>query len=432
MTDDSQPLSVIWSRLSGVGVGVTDATFMQFLDQTFPHISKQWTDEIQVYFASNEPIELRILKKVDPNLQTYLSIGDVLYQQDPNVDKLKTLNKRTQRAFNAAVMNFIPKDKGGKGQTGGKFAYMEVGDDMTKLIFHEKGAPIVAFIKEIRAVYRRLNRQEPAVIVIGGNNIPFRKIKQIPFTPPSKVWDTWKQQIEPQLDSKKVYNHVLFYGDPGSGKTAFCRWVATQYPKWKFVFAPPQTFMESGRLSGLFREARTYSPSVIVFEDIDLVGRHRGDMGEGFSPLLGELLNQLDGVEPSEKVLCIASTNNPKGLDPAVRRHGRFGIKMDLLYTPEEKLKILKSYYAVPLSDEELMPHLSKVQTPVNLKMIAKLSEVYRDHLHYKFTEGIFSKIVDEILSDKPAKVLEGEEDNNYFPTTSETEDNNTDDPLVK
>lgn len=434
VSETSRPLSQVWSRLSGVGVGITDATFVKFLTEVFGRGGMQ---NLQVYFASNEPIELRVLKKIDEKVQTYLSVGDTLYSQDPGVDILKTQNRKVQRAFNSAVITYDAKTI--FPETVYKFAYMEVGDDMTKLIFHEKGAPIVPFIKMVRRIYRQMNRKEKAVMVIGGSGIPFRVIKKIPFIPPSKVWEAWQQQIEPQLLSKKTYDHVLFFGAPGSGKTAFCRWVATQYPKWKFIFAPPQTFMELGRLTSTFKEARQYAPAVIVFEDIDLIGRHRGEMGESFSPVTGELLNQLDGVEPRDNILCIASTNNPAGLDPAVRRHGRFGIKMDLTYTPEEKLRVLRGYYNVPLSDEEVTSYLRKVEIPVNIKMIAKLSEIYHEHLKLKLTATRFGEIVDEITKDKSATVLRGDaddEDADNEEATATLEDSNDDqdstDPIVK
>src|SRR5712664_2196712 len=112
---ESKPLSEIWSRLSGVGVGITDATFGKFLANVFDPERTKGLRNINVFFASNEQIELRILKKIDPKVQTSLSIGDVLYQQDTNVDTLKTTNRRTQRAFNAAVINY----------NGSKFADME-------------------------------------------------------------------------------------------------------------------------------------------------------------------------------------------------------------------------------------------------------------------------------------------------------------------
>src|SRR5439155_2014859 len=99
---------------------------------------------------------------------------------------------------------------------------------------------------------------------------------------------------------------------------------------------------------------------------------------------------------------------------------------------PEEKLTILKSYYAMPLKDEEMIPHLRNVTTPVNLKMVAKLSEIYREHLHYKLNASTFAKIVEEIQSDKATYALEGEQEDDPFSSHTDEEDDHNDDPLVK
>src|SRR5207245_11088308 len=121
---------------------------------------------------------------------------------------------------------------------------------------------------------------------------------------------------------------------------AFCRFMATRYPKYKFFFIPPHVASEPGSISRAFRDARWAGKAVVVFEDIDLVGHTRSQMSEHFSPLLGELLTQVDGVEPRENVLAIASTNNIADLDYAGDRKGRFGINMALGYTSDQKFEI--------------------------------------------------------------------------------------------
>src|SRR5439155_7179439 len=72
----------------------------------------------------------------------------------------------------------------------------------------------------------------------------------------------------------------------------------------------------------LCRMARYLSPSILVFEDIDLIAQQRDQ--NGLATVLGELMNQIDGCEPGDEVLFIMNTNSLDRLESAVRnRPGR-------------------------------------------------------------------------------------------------------------
>ena len=75
--------------------------------------------------------------------------------------------------------------------------------------------------------------------------------------------------------------------------------------------------------------ARELSPTVILFEDIDYIGKDREGYSGSFDKITGELLNQLDGVQSNEGIITLASSNYPKSLDKALRnRPGRFDIRV--------------------------------------------------------------------------------------------------------
>jgi SpoVK/Ycf46/Vps4 family AAA+-type ATPase len=66
-----------------------------------------------------------------------------------------------------------------------------------------------------------------------------------------------------------------------------------------------------------FERAAGLAPSILCFEDLD------GLIEEGLA--LSFFLNLLDGLEPLEGVLVIATTNRPEKIDPAIaRRPSRF------------------------------------------------------------------------------------------------------------
>jgi SpoVK/Ycf46/Vps4 family AAA+-type ATPase len=65
-----------------------------------------------------------------------------------------------------------------------------------------------------------------------------------------------------------------------------------------------------------------------VLDDIDLVLGHR-DGGANDGPL-ADFLAALDGVRQRADILTIATTNDPKSLDPAAQRTSRFDMILTL------------------------------------------------------------------------------------------------------
>jgi cell division protease FtsH len=84
----------------------------------------------------------------------------------------------------------------------------------------------------------------------------------------------------------------------------------------------------ASRVRDLFNEAKKNAPAIIFIDEIDSVGRSRG-VGTGGGndereQTLNQILVEMDGFEPNEKVIVIAATNRPDVLDEALLRPGRF------------------------------------------------------------------------------------------------------------
>jgi ATP-dependent metalloprotease FtsH len=84
----------------------------------------------------------------------------------------------------------------------------------------------------------------------------------------------------------------------------------------------------ASRVRDLFAVAKKSAPSIIFVDEIDAVGRARGTgVGGGNDEreqTLNQILVEMDGFEPTEKVIVMAATNRPDVLDPALLRPGRF------------------------------------------------------------------------------------------------------------
>jgi cell division protease FtsH len=114
----------------------------------------------------------------------------------------------------------------------------------------------------------------------------------------------------------------------------------------------------ASRVRDLFDQAKLASPAIIFIDEIDAVGRARGiGFGGGNDEreqTLNQILVEMDGFEPTEKVIVMAATNRSDVLDPALLRPGRFD-RTVVLDVPDKKdrLAILKIHAnEKPLADD--------------------------------------------------------------------------------
>ena len=138
---------------------------------------------------------------------------------------------------------------------------------------------------------------------------------------------------------------VLLMGDPGTGKTLMARAVAGE-AKVPFFHLSGSEFVEmfvgvgASRVRDLFDNAKKMAPAIIFIDEIDAVGRSRGvGIGGGNDEreqTLNQILVEMDGFEPTEKVIVIAATNRSDVLDPALLRPGRFDRRV-MLDMPDRK-----------------------------------------------------------------------------------------------
>ena len=125
-----------------------------------------------------------------------------------------------------------------------------------------------------------------------------------------------------QKAGRHLKRGLLLHGPPGTGKTLTVMYLAT-------MMRERTVFLLTGKGLGLISHtcamARMLEPAIVVLEDVDLVAEERTKGGAGCAtPVLFELLNEMDGLANDVDILFLLTTNRPDLLEPALAaRPGR-------------------------------------------------------------------------------------------------------------
>lgn len=187
---------------------------------------------------------------------------------------------------------------------------------------------VVAEFHKVRIHASRFKRQR---ICFGATGIRYLQDLGIGWTDvilePHVVEELKLNVFSPMLDPETwrsaglpLRRSLLLSGVPGTGKSQIGRLIASQIPE-TFIAVTADGIDSASDAQQIYRIARENRPTVLFFEDLDVVVSRRG-LG---SQVFGELLSQMDGFEDNEEIITLATTNHPEELDEALKdRPGRF------------------------------------------------------------------------------------------------------------
>ncbi|NMC05850.1 MAG: CDC48 family AAA ATPase [Candidatus Lokiarchaeota archaeon] len=153
-----------------------------------------------------------------------------------------------------------------------------------------------------------------------------------------------REMVELPIRHPEIFSHlgidapkgVLLYGPPGTGKTLLAKAVASETDAHYISLSGPEIMSKfygqsEERLRDIFREAEEKAPSIIFIDEIDSIAPKREEVtGEVERRVVAQLLSLMDGIQSRGRVIVIAATNRPDGIDPALRRPGRFDREIEI------------------------------------------------------------------------------------------------------
>ncbi|PHS18409.1 MAG: cell division protein FtsH [Blastopirellula sp.] len=131
----------------------------------------------------------------------------------------------------------------------------------------------------------------------------------------------------------RIPKGVLLVGPPGTGKTLLAKAIAGEADV-SFFSMSGSDFVEmfvgvgASRVRDMFQQAAAKSPCIIFIDELDALGKSRGNgmMGgnDEREQTLNALLVEMDGFDSNAGIIVVAATNRPEMLDSALLRPGRF------------------------------------------------------------------------------------------------------------
>ena len=296
-----------------------------------------------------------------------------------------------------------------------------------RVAINQRGSAIVEILPDSEDPYVKsmevIERPNVSFNDIGGLSEQIRELKEVvelPLTHPEIFEEIG---IEPPKG-------VLLYGPPGCGKTLLAKAVAREAGATFISIVGSelvQKFIGEGAriVREVFRLARKKAPSIVFIDEIDAIAARRLDVGTSgereVQRTLMQLLAELDGFKPLDKVKVIAATNRIDILDPAILRPGRFDRLIEVpLPDYRGRIEIFMVHTRrMKLTDDVNIEELARMTddaTGAEIKAICTEAGYNAIRANRRFvTMEDFVKAVKKIMSKKTVRKLSGKSETSYL-----------------
>lgn len=148
----------------------------------------------------------------------------------------------------------------------------------------------------------------------------------------------------------RIPKGILLVGESGNGKTLMAKALSQEINIPFYSIGDElneDTTVKSIR--EVFTEARNNSPCVIFIDEIDKLDGSSDFMDpfvQDGSPLIRELLTQMDGFQTNSGIIVIATANSIMRLNKSLLRSGRFDRVIEIRMPNKKERKLLFEHYA--------------------------------------------------------------------------------------
>ena len=214
------------------------------------------------------------------------------------------------------------------------------------------------------------------------------------------------------------HSGILLYGPPGCGKTLLAKVLASESEANMFLINGPEIMNKyygetEAKIREIFKEAKDNSPSIIFIDEIDAIAPKREEVyGDVEKRVVAQLLALMDGLTDRGNVIVLGATNRPEGVDPALRRPGRFDREFEISVPNEDgRLEILFIHTrGMPVSDDVDLKDLASElhgYTGADIKSLCREAAMKSIRRYLPEIDLETEKISSEVLQSMQIKLMD-------------------------